>query len=113
MELVAKKRVSLPLTYCLYLQEGDRLTDEDLYRFLGEMRRPAAAINKKFKIIPGHLKMDIQQPAENLSCCLTSNLFEVNKAKFAVTIIRYMYMYCCSFGLNRIYSPCAYMPCVH
>ena len=60
------------------LQEGDKLTDEDLYRFLGEMRRPAAAINKKFKIIPGHLKMDIQQPQENLPCCLTSNLFEVS-----------------------------------
>ena len=58
------------------------------------MRRPAAAINKKFKIIPGHLKMDIQQPAENLPCCLTSNLFEVGITEYAVivqVVIRTLY----------------------
>ena len=34
-------------------------------------------IARKFKIIPGHLKMDIQPPYEGIPCCLTPNLFEV------------------------------------
>lgn len=69
-----------PVTLTLNMfikQDVDKLKDDDLYRFLGDMRKPAAAISRKFKIIPGHLKMDIQPPYDGLPCCLTSNLFEV------------------------------------
>lgn len=60
-------------------QESDKLKDEDLFRLLGFMRKPAADISRRFKIIPGHLKMDIQPPYEGIPCCLTSNLFEVRE----------------------------------
>ena len=63
----------------LYFQESDKLKDEDLFRLLGFMRKPAADISRRFKIIPGHLKMDIQPPYEGIPCCLTSNLFEVRE----------------------------------
>lgn len=83
IQVLSAWKASRSFSFHPHSQEGDKLTDEDLYRFLGEMRRPAAAINRKFKIIPGHLKMDIQQPAENLPCSLTSNLFEVNVTMLA------------------------------
>ena len=71
----------------------DKLKDDDLYRFLGDMRKPAAAISRKFKIIPGHLKMDIQPPYDGLPCCLTSNLFEVSEFANHLNLhVLYMYI---------------------
>ena len=73
-----------------YLKESDKLKDEDLFRLLSFMRKPAADISRKFKIIPGHLKMDIQPPFEGMQCCLTSNLFEVSLFLFV-----HSFMYHC------------------
>ena len=60
-------------------QESDKLTDEDLFRFLVEMKKPTAVLSRKFKSIPGNLKVDISAPVENMHCCLTSSLWEVGE----------------------------------
>jgi len=62
----------------VHLQEGDKLRDDDLFRFLGEMRKSSAVFSRKFKSIPGNLKVDISAPFENMPCCLTSNLWEID-----------------------------------
>ena len=51
--------------------------DGDLFRLLTEMRKSLKAFIRKVKVIPGHLKVDISAPHENIPCCLTSNLWEV------------------------------------
>ncbi|KAL5487361.1 hypothetical protein EMCRGX_G019952 [Ephydatia muelleri] len=61
-----------------FKQESDKLSEEDMFRFLLEMKKPAAVLSRKFKSIPGNLKIDISAPFENLQCCLTSNLWEVD-----------------------------------
>ena len=76
VHVVSLSYFSFPL-----FQESDKLKDEDLFRLLGFMRKPAADISRRFKIIPGHLKMDIQPPYEGIPCCLTSNLFEVREGE--------------------------------
>ena len=60
------------------IQESDKLSDEDLYRSLSEMKKSLAAFNRRTKSIPGNLKVDISSPDENMSCCLTSNLWEID-----------------------------------
>ena len=60
------------------IQESDKLSDEDLYRSLAEMKKSLAAFNRKTKSVPGNLKVDISSPDENMSCCLTSNLWEID-----------------------------------
>ena len=53
------------------------MSDEDLFRFLGEMKKSTAVFSRRFKSIPGNLKLDISAPYNNMPCCLTSNLWEV------------------------------------
>lgn len=60
------------------VQESDRLSDEDLFRMLTEMKKSSASMNRKFRSIPGNLKVDISAPGENMPCCLTSNLWEID-----------------------------------
>uniref|UniRef100_A0A8B9TTV9 Dedicator of cytokinesis 7 n=1 Tax=Anas platyrhynchos TaxID=8839 RepID=A0A8B9TTV9_ANAPL len=48
-------------------QEGDRLSDEDLYKFLADMRRPVIT----------QLKIDISPAPENPHYCLTPELLQV------------------------------------
>ena len=70
-----------------YLKESDKLKDEDLFRLLSFVRRPAADISRKLKIIPGHLRLDIQPPFEGMPYCLTSNLFEVSLFLFVHSLM--------------------------
>ena len=42
------------------------------------MKKSLAAFTRKTKSIPGNLKVDISAPDDNLSCCLTSNLWEID-----------------------------------
>ena len=62
----------------MYLQESDKLSDDDLLRSLAEMKKSSAVFSRKTKSIPGNLKVDISAPHENIPCCLTSNLWEVD-----------------------------------
>ncbi|XP_078656496.1 dedicator of cytokinesis protein 7-like isoform X7 [Branchiostoma floridae x Branchiostoma belcheri] len=60
-----------------FKQEGDRLKDEDLYKFLMDLKRPSSVL-KKLKCIPGALKLDISPAPENSPYCLTPELHKVN-----------------------------------
>uniref|UniRef100_A0A915L4Y3 C2 DOCK-type domain-containing protein n=1 Tax=Romanomermis culicivorax TaxID=13658 RepID=A0A915L4Y3_ROMCU len=57
-----------PLTLTVsnfFRQESDKLSDDDLYKYLNEIRKPAS-LAKKLKCIPGTLKFDISPYNEDL-----------------------------------------------
>lgn len=53
------------------------MKDEDLYKFLPELKRPASVM-KKYKYIPGSIKLEISPCPENIPNCLTSELARVD-----------------------------------
>lgn len=55
-----------------FKQESDKLRDEDLYKFLQDLKRPLQL--KKLKCIPGVLKLDISPCPEELRGCFTPEL---------------------------------------
>uniref|UniRef100_A0A8C4LHS0 Dedicator of cytokinesis 7 n=1 Tax=Equus asinus asinus TaxID=83772 RepID=A0A8C4LHS0_EQUAS len=57
-------------------QEGDRLSDEDLYKFLADMRRPSSVL-RRLRPITAQLKIDISPAPENPYYCLTPELLQV------------------------------------
>lgn len=56
-----------------FKQESERLKDEDLYKFLPELKRPCQ-IMKKLKCIPGSLKLDISPCPQEVKYALTPEL---------------------------------------
>ncbi|XP_064604400.1 dedicator of cytokinesis protein 7-like isoform X2 [Liolophura sinensis] len=60
-----------------FKQEGDRLSDEDLYKFLADLRRPSSIL-KRLKCIPGTLKLDISPCPDDAKYCLSPELFKVD-----------------------------------
>ncbi|RZF36641.1 hypothetical protein LSTR_LSTR012320 [Laodelphax striatellus] len=56
-----------------FKQESDKLRDEDLYKFLQDLKRPCSVL-KKLKNIPGTLKLDISPLTEDIKNCLTPEL---------------------------------------
>lgn len=56
-----------------FKQESDRLRDDDLYKFLQDLKRPCSVM-KKLKCIPGTLKLDISPCPEEPKYCLTPEL---------------------------------------
>uniref|UniRef100_A0A8C5NE53 Dedicator of cytokinesis protein 7 n=1 Tax=Gouania willdenowi TaxID=441366 RepID=A0A8C5NE53_GOUWI len=59
-----------------FKQEGDRLSDEDLYKFLADMRRPSSVL-RRLRPITAQLKLDISPAPENPHYCLTPDLVQV------------------------------------
>ncbi|XP_033636293.1 dedicator of cytokinesis protein 7-like isoform X4 [Asterias rubens] len=59
-----------------FKQEGERLSDDDLYKFLADLKRPTSVL-KRLKCIPGSLKLDISPMPENPPYCLTPDLQQV------------------------------------
>ncbi|XP_033123079.1 dedicator of cytokinesis protein 7-like isoform X2 [Anneissia japonica] len=59
-----------------FKQEGDKLSDDDLYKFLADLKRPTSIL-KRLKCIPGSLKLDISKLQEMSSYCLTPDLYQV------------------------------------
>ncbi|KAM9528657.1 dedicator of cytokinesis protein 7-like isoform 3-T3 [Salvelinus alpinus] len=59
-----------------FKQEGDRLSDEDLYKFLADMRRPSSVL-RRLRPITAQLKIDISPAPENPHYCLTPDLQQV------------------------------------
>nr|XP_006137919.1 dedicator of cytokinesis protein 8 isoform X1 [Pelodiscus sinensis] len=57
-------------------QEGDRLSDEDLFKFLTDYKR-SSSLQRRVKSIPGSLKLEISPASEVLNCCLTPELLQV------------------------------------
>ncbi|CAB3248141.1 unnamed protein product [Arctia plantaginis] len=59
------------------VQETDKLRDEDLYKFLAEIKRPSSA-PKKLKCIPGTLKIEVSPCPDELKNGLTPELAKLN-----------------------------------
>ncbi|XP_065185199.1 dedicator of cytokinesis protein 7-like [Sycon ciliatum] len=74
-QLQSFKPVTLTVN-SFFKQEADKLENEDLYKFLGELRKPGSLV-RRLKCIPGTLKLDISVPGERVSNSLTSNLVQV------------------------------------
>ncbi|XP_072936330.1 dedicator of cytokinesis protein 7 [Epargyreus clarus] len=56
-----------------FKQETDKLRDEDLYKFLAEIKRPSSA-PRKLKCIPGTLKIEVSPCPEEIKNGLTPEL---------------------------------------
>ncbi|XP_009990532.1 PREDICTED: dedicator of cytokinesis protein 8, partial [Tauraco erythrolophus] len=56
--------------------EGDRLSDEDLFKFLADFKR-SSSLQRRVKTLPGTLKLEISPAPENLGYCLTPELLPV------------------------------------
>ena len=56
-----------------FKQESDKLKDEDLFKFLLDLKRPTTAL-KKLKCIRGTLKLDISVAADQQKYCFTPEL---------------------------------------
>uniref|UniRef100_A0A663FIQ5 Dedicator of cytokinesis 8 n=1 Tax=Aquila chrysaetos chrysaetos TaxID=223781 RepID=A0A663FIQ5_AQUCH len=69
------KRISLTLN-TFFKQEGDRLSDEDLFKFLADFKR-SSSLQRRIKTLPGTLKLEISPAPENLGYCLTPELLPV------------------------------------
>ncbi|XP_053148937.1 dedicator of cytokinesis protein 8 isoform X2 [Hemicordylus capensis] len=59
-----------------FKQEGDRLSDEDLFKFLADYKR-SSSLQRRVKSIPGLLKLEISPSSEALTCCLSPELLQV------------------------------------
>ncbi|XP_066997234.1 dedicator of cytokinesis protein 7 [Anabrus simplex] len=60
-----------------FKQESDKLRDEDLYKFLQDLKRPCSVM-KKLKCIPGTLKLDVSPCPDEVKYCLTPELAKLN-----------------------------------
>lgn len=58
-------------------QETDKLRDEDLYKFLAEIKRPSSA-PKKLKCIPGTLKIEVSPCPDEIKNGLTPELAKLH-----------------------------------
>uniref|UniRef100_H2Y8Y5 DOCKER domain-containing protein n=1 Tax=Ciona savignyi TaxID=51511 RepID=H2Y8Y5_CIOSA len=57
-------------------QEGERLKDEDLFRFLVDLKRPTNVL-KRLKCIPGKMKIDVSPCPPDFPCAITPDLHRV------------------------------------
>uniref|UniRef100_A0A673GFA0 Dedicator of cytokinesis protein 8-like n=1 Tax=Sinocyclocheilus rhinocerous TaxID=307959 RepID=A0A673GFA0_9TELE len=61
---------------CTFIkQEGERLSDEDLFKFLAEIKR--SSNQRRVKIIPGYLKLEVSPVPEMVPGCLSPELIPV------------------------------------
>ncbi|MBN3305788.1 DOCK7 protein, partial [Amia calva] len=56
--------------------EGDRLSDEDLYKFLADMRRPSSVL-RRLRPVTAQLKIDISPAPDSPHYCLSPELLHV------------------------------------
>ncbi|XP_068621586.1 dedicator of cytokinesis protein 7 [Battus philenor] len=79
-ELVAHLDCFKPIVITVtsfFKQETDKLRDEDLYKFLAEIKRPSSA-PKKLKCIPGTLKIEVSPCPDEVKNGLTPELAKLN-----------------------------------
>ncbi|KAH8283104.1 hypothetical protein KR054_012188, partial [Drosophila jambulina] len=60
-----------------FKQEADKMKDEDLYKILPELKRPNSVM-KKYKCIPGSIKLEISPCIEDAKNSLTPELAKIN-----------------------------------
>ncbi|XP_045145300.1 dedicator of cytokinesis protein 8 [Echinops telfairi] len=66
-----------PLTITnFFKQEGDRLSDEDLFKFLADYRR-SSSLQRRVKSIPGLLRLEVSPAPDTLPGCLTPEMLPV------------------------------------
>ncbi|XP_004677678.1 PREDICTED: dedicator of cytokinesis protein 8 isoform X2 [Condylura cristata] len=58
-----------------FKQEGDRLSDEDVFKFLADYKRSSS--QRRVKTIPGLLRLEISPAPEVVSWCLTPEMLPV------------------------------------
>ena len=56
-----------------FKQESDKMKDEDLYKFLPDLKRPSGSM-KKYKCIPGSIKVEILPCIDEVKYALTPEL---------------------------------------
>uniref|UniRef100_A0A4W5KBC6 Dedicator of cytokinesis 8 n=1 Tax=Hucho hucho TaxID=62062 RepID=A0A4W5KBC6_9TELE len=61
-------------TFCK--QEGDRLSDEDLFKFLADIKK-FSSLQRRIKTIPGMIKLDVTPVHDNPMACLSTELIPV------------------------------------
>ncbi|XP_056426441.1 dedicator of cytokinesis protein 6 isoform X5 [Hyla sarda] len=59
-----------------FKQEGDRLSDEDLYKFLADMKRPSSVL-RRLRPVTAQLKIDVSPAPESPQFCLSPELRHV------------------------------------
>ncbi|XP_028728324.1 dedicator of cytokinesis protein 6 isoform X1 [Peromyscus leucopus] len=59
-----------------FKQEAERLSDEDLFKFLADMRRPSSLL-RRLRPVTAQLKIDISPAPEKLHFCLSPELLHV------------------------------------
>uniref|UniRef100_A0AAX7UDE9 Dedicator of cytokinesis 6 n=1 Tax=Astatotilapia calliptera TaxID=8154 RepID=A0AAX7UDE9_ASTCA len=59
-----------------FKQEGDRLSDEDLYKYLADMRRPSSVL-RRLRPVTAQLKIDISPAPDLPHYCLSPELLHV------------------------------------
>ncbi|XP_040202409.1 dedicator of cytokinesis protein 6 isoform X5 [Rana temporaria] len=59
-----------------FKQEGDRMSDEDLYKVLADMKRPSTAL-RRLRPVTAHLKIDVSPAPEMPQFCLSPELRHV------------------------------------
>ncbi|XP_010898348.2 dedicator of cytokinesis protein 7 isoform X3 [Esox lucius] len=59
-----------------FKQEGDRLSNEDLYKFLADMRRPSSVL-RRLRPVTAQLKIDISPALDAPHYCLSPELLHV------------------------------------
>ncbi|XP_078495835.1 dedicator of cytokinesis protein 7 [Ciona intestinalis] len=73
--LTSFKPVTLTVS-SFFKQEGERLKDEDLFKFLLDLKRPSNIL-KRLKCIPGRMKIDVSPCPPNFPCAITPDLHRV------------------------------------
>lgn len=59
-----------------FKQEAEKMKDEDLYKFLPELKRPGAVM-KKYKCIPGSIKLEVAPCPDDLKNALSPELSKI------------------------------------
>ncbi|XP_030380516.1 dedicator of cytokinesis protein 6 isoform X2 [Scaptodrosophila lebanonensis] len=84
-----------------FKQEADKMKDEDLFKFLPELKRPTTVM-KKYKCIPGSIKLEISPCLDDVKNALTPELAKIEpqsdqKTPFVKEILE--------FPSQSIYNP--------
>ncbi|XP_006881388.1 PREDICTED: dedicator of cytokinesis protein 8 isoform X1 [Elephantulus edwardii] len=84
-----------------FKQEGDRLSDEDLFKFLADYKR-SSSLQRRVKSIPGLLKLELSSAPDMLGCCLTPEMLPVRP--FSETRTR-PHKEILEFPIREVYAP--------
>ncbi|XP_065103282.1 dedicator of cytokinesis protein 8 isoform X2 [Paramisgurnus dabryanus] len=64
------------VSMCTFIkQEGERLSDEDLFKFLGDIKR--SSNQRRVKVIPGYLRLEVSPVPDVVPGCLSPELIPV------------------------------------